>query len=175
MLALLFASALAGAPAAATSLGPAPRGSTVLTVVAGRPFYSVRVDLAPAGFMRPMAGARLRLLSERAVSLALRVAGGMTLPTSNAGYGSRAVVRTWEGELGLSADWPFAPQLSGYVELSLLGQTDFKAEHSANFGQALAGLEWAPGGPFSLLARGGVMQGSRGRALVGNAGAGWRF
>jgi hypothetical protein len=122
-----------------------------------------------------MAGARVRLLSERTVSLALRVAGGMTIPTSNAGYGSRAAVRTWEGELVLSADWPFAPRLSGYVELSLLGQTDFKAEHSAIFGQALAGLEWAPGGPVSLLARGGVMQGSRGRALIGNAGVAWRF
>jgi hypothetical protein len=189
MLALLLASAMAAAPAVATSLGPAPLGSTVLTMVAGRPFYSVRIDhglferadvgggldFASAGFLRPMAGVRVRLLSERPVSLALRAAGGMTIPTSNAGYGSRSVVRTWESELGLSADWPFAPLLSGYLELSLLGQTDFKAEHSASFGQALAGLEWAPGGPVSLLARGGVMQGSHGRALVGNAGVACRF
>jgi hypothetical protein len=185
MLAFVVAAALV------SGTGPLPAGATDLTVLAGRPFYSVRVahgitdrldlgvgvDVSPvAGLFRPLGQVRLRLWSNEAVQVALRglVAGILARPNAE-GYGPRSVARTADGELGLGVDWAFAPRFGVFAELSALGETDLKAEHSATFAQALVGLEWQTGGPISLIARGGVLQGSRGRASIGSAGVAFRF
>ena len=111
MLALVVASALV------SGTGPLPAGATDLTVLAGRPFYSVRVahgitdrldlglgvDISPvAGLFRPLAQMRFRLWSNEAVQVALRGLVASVLARRNAeGFGPRPVARTGDGELGL--------------------------------------------------------------------------
>lgn len=179
------------ATALVSGTGPVPAGATDLTVLAGRPFYSVRVahgltdrfdlglgvDISPvAGLFRPLAQTRLRLWSNQAVQVALRGLVASVLARRNAeGFGPRPIAKTADGELGLGVDWSFAPRFGAFAEISALGETDLKAEHSATFAQALVGLEWQTGGPISLIARGGVLQGSRGRASIGSAGVAFRF
>ena len=75
------------ATALVSGTGPLPAGATDLTVLAGRPFYSVRVahgitdrfdlglgvDVSPvAGLFRPLAQMRLRLWNNEVVQVALR-------------------------------------------------------------------------------------------------------
>ncbi len=181
MLALLLAVATAG---------PLTGGDTALTVTAGQPFYSVRLDhgisdrfdagagldVSASGFVRPMLRSRMRLWASDSVRLSLRAAAAVVLPVMRSGgFGPRPIARTGDGELGLNLDWKLAPRLWAFAELSALGETDGKVEHSAAFAQALGGLEWFPQGSLSLLARGGVLQGSRARAPVGSAGVAWHF
>lgn len=171
-------------------VGPVPPGATSLTVLAGKPFYSARldhglvpgidvgagVDVSLAGFFRPVVRARLRAFQKGPVQVSLRAALAYVLPTVRAdGFGPRLLARTGDGELGVAFEWELAQRFAVYAEAAALGETDFKAEHTASFAQGLLGIEWAPPGPVSLLARGGVIQGAHGRALVGSAGAVLRF
>lgn len=181
MLALLLAVA---------SAGPLPAGDTALTVTAGRPFYSVRLDhglserfdaglgldVSANGFLRPVLRARMAVWAGESARVSLRAAVAYVLPAlQSSGFGPRPIARTGDGELGLNLDWSLAPRLWAFGEISGLGESDGKAEHSAAFVQALAGLEWATPGALSLLARGGVLQGSGGRAAIGSAGVAWHF
>ncbi len=181
MLALLLAVA---------SAGPLPGGDTALTVTAGRPFYSVRLDrgfsdrfdaglgldVSANGFVRPVLRSRLRVWANDSLRVSLRAAVAYVMPAfKSAGFGPRPIARTGDGELGLNLDWALVPRLWAFAELSALGESDGKVEHSAAFAQALGGLEWSLQSSLSLIARGGVLQGSRGRAAVGSAGVAWHF
>ena len=181
MLALLLAMA---------SAGPLPGGDTTLTVTAGRPFYSVRLDhglsdrfdaglgldVSASGFMRPVLRSRMRVWASDSVRLSLRAAAAYVMPAfPSSGFGPRPIARTGDGEFGLNLDWAVVPRLWAFAELSALGDTDGKVEHSAAFAQALGGLEWSLQSSLSLLARGGVLQGSRARAPIGSAGVAWHF
>lgn len=175
---------------ALASTGPLPGGDTALTVTAGTPFYSVRLDhgltdrfdiglgldVSASGFLRPLLQSRMRIWANESLRLSLRAAAAYVLPTlRSSGFGPRPIARTGDGELGLNLDWTLVPRLFAFVELSALGETDGKVEHSAAFAQGLLGLEWATTASLSLLARGGVLQGSRARAPVGSAGVAWHF
>ena len=175
---------------AVTSIGPLPGGATSLTVLAGRPFYSVRLDhglsdrfdvgagldVSSSGFVRPVLRSRVGIWAGGPVRFSLRVAAAYVMPTlKSGGFGPRPIAHTADGELGLNLDWSLATRLWAFAEVSALGESDGKVEHSAAFVQALAGFEWATPGPLSLIARGGVLQGSRARAPIGSAGVAWHF
>lgn len=181
MLALLLALATAG---------PLPAGDTALTVTAGRPFYSLRLDhrlsdrfdvgagldLSGGGLLRPVLRSRMRVWANDSVRVSLRAAAAYVVPAlRSSNFGPRTISKTGDGELGLNLDWTLAPRLWAFAEVSALGETDGKIEHSAAFAQVLSGLEWSAGGALSLIARGGVLQGSRARAPVGSAGVAWHF
>lgn len=181
---------LAALVAALALAGPLPAGETSFTVLAGRPFYSVRVDhgLAPgfdigagadislAGFFRPIAQGRLRAFQRGPLQISLRAAFAYIVPTLRAdGFGPRRLARTGDGELGLAFEWTLRERIALFAEAAALGETDLKAEHTASFAQGLLGAGWSTGGPLSLVARGGILLGAHGRAGVGSAGAAWRF
>lgn len=177
------------AKASLRALGPLAQGESALTVEAGRPFYSLRldrglgsridagvgVDLATAGFVRPLLRARLRLLTVGSLQLVARGTLGVALPQSHAGYGPRAIVRTEDGELAVACDWAFSREVAGFVEAAVLGETDFTSEHSASQLEGTVGVALAPLGPLSLLAQVGVLRGSRGMAMIGSGGVVFRF
>ncbi len=181
MLALLLAVA---------SVGPVLGGETALTVTAGRPFYSVRLDhglsdrfdaglgldVSASGFLRPVLRSRMRVWSNDTLRVSLRAAVAYVVPAfRSSAFGPQPLARTGDGELGLNLDWAVVPTMWFFAELSTLGQTDGKAEHSAAFAQALGGLEVSLQSSLSLIARGGVLQGSRARAPIGSAGVVWHF
>jgi len=168
---------------ALTALGPQPRGATALTVLAGQPMHSLRIDhglgaIADAGLgldvsrhgnVRPMLRGRLRAVRASSLQLGLRAAVG-TLLAHGAG-----IVRTLDAELGLVLAWAPLARLAAFADLGVLAATDFTREHSGGFAQAQAGLAFAPPGPFSLLASAGVLQGPRGGRAVGSGGVAFRF
>jgi len=168
---------------ALTALGPQPRGATALTLLAGRPMNSVRVDhgfgeaadaglgldISRRGNVRPVLRGRVRAFRFSGLQLGLRGALG-TLIVRTAG-----VLRTVDAELGLQLAYAPLARLAAFADVALLAATDFTREHSAGFAQAQAGLAFAPPGPFSLLASAGVLQGSRGRRAIGSGGVAFRF
>ena len=181
MLAAMLALAMAG---------PLHKGESSVAIFAGRPFYSLRLDhglsdrfdvgagldVSASGFLRPLLRSRLRIWSNESARVSLRAAVAWAIPAlKTRGFGPRPIASTGDGELGINLDLLVARRLWAFAELSALGQTDGKIEHSATFAQVLGGLEWATEGPLSLLGRVGAIQGSRGRALIGSVGAAWHF
>jgi hypothetical protein len=175
--------AVADASPALAALGPQPAGSTALTARAGRPFHGIRldhgfwdavdlglgVDLWPEGFYRPTAQARVRAFRAGPAQLTIRGMVGRVLGASP------GLVHTTDGELALQLGFAPIARLAAFAEVSVLGATDFTREHTASFTQVQGGLAFAPPGPFSLLASGGVLHGTRGARAVGSGGAAFRF
>ncbi len=179
-------------PAPLSVLGPLPAGESALTIEAGAPFFSVHLDhglpglgsrvdaglgldLSPAGFLRPQARARVRILALGATQLTVRGVLAVAVPDSRAGYGPREIKRTEDGELSLGYAWAVVPQLALFAEAAVLGQTDFTAEHSASQMRGVLGLALGPLGPFALICQGGILRGRRGHAKVVSGGVVFRF
>ena len=160
---------------ALTALGPQPRGATALTLLAGRPMNSVRVDhgfgeaadaglgldISRRGNVRPVLRGRVRAFRFSGLQLGLR--------------GALGPHRTGGRAIALQLAYAPLARLAAFADVALLAATDFTREHSAGFAQAQAGLAFAPPGPFSLLASAGVLQGSRGRRAIGSGGVAFRF
>lgn len=176
-------------PSGSVRTGPPELGRTTVTALAGRPFWALQVDhgvsdrldaglgldFSSHGVLRPMGRLRGRLFQAGRFLVSLRGAAGVALHTRRASFGNRLLVPSMDTELAVSLDVPLAARLAGFAEVGSLAVTDFSAERSAAFGHGVAGVEWAPGAGVSLLARGGILQGSRGRVATGSAGAAYRF
>ena len=186
-LALLVA--LGALSSESTSFGPQPRGQTALVALAGQPFWSLRLDhgltervdvglgldLAPrGGLMRPMAVGRARLASFGRWRASLLGAVGAALPMPKA-RPMRRVLRTLESELSAQVDYQLPSRVTAVAEVGMLASSDFSADHTMTLMRGLVGAEWAPLMPFSLLAQGGALWGSRGPRAIGAAGAAFRF
>jgi hypothetical protein len=179
----------AGIVSESSALGPQPQGQTALTALAGQPFWSLRldhgftqrfdaglgVDLSPQrGILRPLLVARARALSSGPWQVALVGAAGAVVPAPRI-RPARRVLRTLEAELAAQAELLVAPHVMAVAEAGLLALSDLSADHSLLRARGLVGAEWAPAGPFSLLAQGGALFGARGPTAVGAAGASFRF
>jgi hypothetical protein len=163
------------------ALGPAPLGETQLTVLAGQPVHSARVDrgfgdwfdvgiaveVAASGFVRPKLRSRFRALRAGIAQLVLRTEIGAAF--------SSHFARRYNGELSLALQLALHPRLAAFGEVGGLVSTSFTYERTAAFATARGGMAFAPFGPFAVLASAGVLRGSLGTRGTATGGAQVRF
>ena len=173
--------------------GTLPPGVTALSVTAGQPLSGVRVDrgLLPwldvgvyldsalGRFFRPGVGSRARIFRKGCGGVTARLALSYVMPRLHGGasWGPRKLSRSANGELGVGADVGFGASCSVgvFAELGTLIDTDFSTVRSHAFLHTVAGLEWAPVRPLSLLAKVGELRGFHGTRAIFSGGAALRF
>ena len=174
------------------SAGPLQPGVTAITVEAGQPLSGLkldhglsswlegglRLDSALRRFLRPGVAARAKLYRRGCGGFTGRAAAGWVVPkTAAPSWGARPLSSSANGELALAADLGFGPDCSValFAEVGALVDTRFSGVQSHGFLQSVAGLEWAPVGQLSLLARAGELRGLNGSRSVVAGGAALRF
>ena len=191
----LFAVAITGGAKGDQLLlaGTLPPGLNTLSITAGRPLSGLRLDRgllswldggvyldsALRRFFRPGLGGRARLFRSGCGGFTARAGLGYVLPrrSGDSSWGPRKLSRSANGELGLGADLGLgaACSVALFAEVGTLVDTDFSTVRSQAYLHTVAGVEWAPWRPLSLLAKAGELRGFNGSRTVISGGAALRF
>jgi hypothetical protein len=117
-------------------------------------------------------GSRARLLRSGCAGLTARAGVAFAAPVG-AGLAARPITPTADGELGLAGDFGLGARcsVSVFAEVSGLLDTDLSNTRSGVFLQGVAGVEWAPWGPLSLIARAGKLRRMHTASLFAPGGA----